>query len=89
MTNPVTLTEGMVLRAVDAAAAPRSAYIADRVRRAHGPARQGLILARLRSLEDKGLIECKGGPDGCYGYEWRITLAGRIHLRDYYEAERC
>lgn len=41
----------------------------------HPPTR-GLILRRLRQLEQRGLLTCVGGPDGYYGFEWLITEAG-------------
>ncbi|RVC47603.1 hypothetical protein EN781_00255 [Mesorhizobium sp. M4A.F.Ca.ET.090.04.2.1] len=79
-----------VLAAVATAVSPRGAYINDQVQRAHAkavkagaighPPSTGLVLRRLRSLEKRGLIECVGGPDGYYGFEWRITDAGRAEL---------
>lgn len=84
------LTKLHVLAAVARALAPKSAYIAIELHRAHiehvgvvgkgHPPRRGLILSRLRSLEADGMLECTGGPDGYYGYSWRITDAGRAAL---------
>lgn len=84
------LTEAQVLEAVAKACSPRSLYIGDVIARSHGrfvldggkghPPAVGLILRRLRALENSGLLECVGGPDGYYGFEWRITEAGRSAL---------
>ncbi|TPI86391.1 hypothetical protein [Mesorhizobium sp. B2-8-9] len=86
------LTEAQVLLAVKQACAPRSAYIGDVLYRRYADAvRNGAagylptrarILRRLRSLEKSGLIACVGGPDGFYGYEWRITKAGHLALAE-------
>jgi DNA-binding HxlR family transcriptional regulator len=38
------------------------------------------MLRRLRELERDGLLVCTGGPDGYYGYSWRITEAGHASL---------
>lgn len=84
------LTDAQVLVALDKAISPKSAYVAaevDQMHLAHIRAggkgfspRRSLILSRLRSLERDGKIECRGGPDGYYGYTWRITDAGRDAL---------
>ncbi|RWO18178.1 MAG: hypothetical protein EOS08_25480 [Mesorhizobium sp.] len=84
------ISERDVLSAVAAAASPRSAYIGDEVQKMHAKAVKAggkghtpttvLILRRLRSLEKFGFLECVGGPDGYYGFEWRITDAGRKEL---------
>lgn len=86
----MSITTFDVLRALDRAVAPRSACVADVLDRNHRehvarggtgfPPRRSLILARLRTLEASGLIVCTGGPDGYYGYGWRITEAGRASL---------
>jgi hypothetical protein len=82
----------VVLRAVDSAVSPQSAYIAnvvDKVQvhrvqvaaggKGHSP-RRGIILARLRLLEEAGFLQCTGGPNGYYGYSWAITPDGRAAL---------
>jgi hypothetical protein len=84
------LTEQEVLIALDKACSPASAYVIDELNQAHHarikaggtgfPPHRGVVLNRLRSLERSGKIECRGGPDGYYGYKWRITDAGRVVL---------
>lgn len=84
------LTKAQVLKAVSTAVRPRSVYINNEVHQAHWahvvaggighPPTAALILRRLRALEIDGLVECVGGPDGIYGFEWSITAAGRLAL---------
>ncbi|ESY42058.1 hypothetical protein X747_14905 [Mesorhizobium sp. LNJC384A00] len=84
------LTRTAALQAVKDAVRPRSAYINDQVHRQHGqhvrnggtghPPTNAVILRRLRSLQSDGLLECIGGPDGYYGFEWRITDLGQAAL---------
>lgn len=79
-----------VLQAVKDAIVPRSLYIHDQMRLQHGqhvlnggkghPPTNAVILRRLRSLQADGLLECIGGPDGYYGFEWRITDLGQAAL---------
>ncbi len=86
------LTEHEVLVALDKAVSPASAYVIDELNQTHHarikaggtgfPPSRGLVLRRLRSLESGGKIECRGGPDGYYGYKWRITDTGRAALQE-------
>lgn len=91
------LTDTQVLVALDKAVSPKSAYVASEIDKAHlahiraggkgfAP-RRSLILRRLRALERDGKIECRGGPDGYYGYTWRITDAGRSTLANHMKGE--
>ena len=87
------LTDEQVLAAIPRAAAPWSGYIAAELDREHRanvaaggtghPPRRATILARLRSLERKGLVECVGGPNGYYGYTWRVIEDNTVHADAY------
>lgn len=69
----------LILKAVVRAVAPRSAYIAHEVDRLIIPhMRRDRILRKLRRLEKTGLLECVGGPDGYYGFTWKLTDEGKI-----------
>lgn len=86
------VTEDLVLRAMQTAAAPWGGYIVDDLRRrqraavsdgATGhPPKASQVLRRCRALEAKGLIECEGGPFGYYGFHWKLTQAGKDRLHE-------
>ncbi|MGB6087750.1 hypothetical protein [Parvibaculum sp.] len=90
------LTKAQVLRCVDSAVSPDSAYINDEVQKMHRAniasggightPRVGLVLARLNSLAADGLLEKSAFTNGYYGYRWTITPAGRSALTQ--EGER-
>lgn len=86
------LSEEDVLSAISRAAAPFSVYIGDVLRRDHaanvakggtgyGPS-PALILRRLKQLAANGLIQRSTFPSGLYGYEWKVTDAGRAVIAE-------
>ena len=95
------LSKDDVLWAVDAAVAPSTGYIHDRVCQRHRarvasgdiPLHDfelptvAMLLRRLKALAADGMLTRSTSARGIYGYGWEFTDAGRAALKDTTHAE--